>query len=338
MFLLSWVWVTSIAVPTFATPSSGRLSPIALTIVTRDGRTYNDVKVQQVLPDGLVISYAPTNGGTGISKVKFVDLPDKLQKRYGYNPTNATAFEKAELKSNARLRAQLLAEDAKARSKRLVQELSDAFSDAKESGTGFFITDDGYLLTCYHVVSNATYIKVGTKQGVLSADLVQSDAANDVALLKVEGTFTALPLVASNSVRLGESVFTIGFPNPGVQGLEPKLTRGVISSLAGVQDNPGEYQISVPVQPGNSGSAVVDEYGNVTGIVAARLSDRAALVTSGMTAQDVNYAIKSSRIKALLDTMPELASKLKSPRPDKDRKFEKVVQQAQDAAVLVMTY
>jgi S1-C subfamily serine protease len=131
-------------------------------------------------------------------------------------------------------------------------------------------------------------------------------------------------------------VFTIGFPNPGVQGLQPKLTRGKISSLAGVQDDPGEYQISVPVQPGNSGGAVVDEHGNVVGIVAARLSDQAALATSGMTAQDVNYAVKSFRARDLIDKISGLSNKLKPPHPLKDRKFEDVVQEAQDAMVLIM--
>ena len=144
---------------------------------------------------------------------------------------------------------------------------------------------------------------------------------NDVALLKVEGTFASLPLAASNAVKLGESVFTVGFPNPGVQGMQPKLTRGEISSLTGVRDDPGEYQISVPVQPGNSGGAVVDEYGNVTGLVSARLSDQAALVTSGMTAQDVNYAVKSSCAQTLLEAIPGSAGKLKPPHPLKVPQF-----------------
>jgi S1-C subfamily serine protease len=139
-------------------------------------------------------------------------------------------------------------------------------------------------------------------------------------------------------VKLGESVFTVGFPNPGVQGMQVKVTRGEISSLAGAQDNPGQYQISVPVQPGNSGGAVVDEYGNVTGIVAARLSDQAALATSGMLAQEVNYAIKSSCINVFLEQTSDLTSKLKPPHPFENRRFEDVVQEAQNSVVLVMCY
>jgi len=324
----------SSAVP--ATTAVAERSPAGLVIVTRDGKTYKNVQVKSIAPDGLLIAYTPDTGGVGISKLKFQDLPDDLQRHYGFNRTNAVAFEKAELKSTGQLRAQLIAQDKAAEGRRQVEELSDAWSSAEVSGTGFFITTDGYLLTCYHVVTNATRIVVGTRRGVFPAQMVQFDEANDIALLKVEGIFPALPLADSNRVQLGESVFTVGFPNPGIQGMQVKVTRGEISSLAGVQDNPGQYQISVPVQPGNSGGAVVDEYGNVTGIVVARLSDQAALATSGMLAQEVNYAIKGSCITALLDQISDLPGKLRPPHPLTDRKFEEVVQEAQDAAVLVM--
>ena len=82
--------------------------------------------------------------------------------------------------------------------------------------------------------------------------------------------FSALALAAGSEARLGQPVFTIGFPNPDVQGTEPKLTRGEISSLAGMKDDPRHFQISVPVQPGNSGGPLVDLNGNVVGIVSMR--------------------------------------------------------------------
>jgi S1-C subfamily serine protease len=329
MSLIALLWAASAVAQQPASSSADE-------IITRTGDVYKNVTVQKVAPDGLVVAYTPAAGGIGISKIKFQDLSEELQQRYGYNPTNAATFEKAELESAGRLRTQMLAQDEKARSRRLADDLSAAWAGSSESGTGFFITDDGYLLTCFHVVTNATRIMVGTKQGVLPAELVQSDEVNDVALLKVEGTFAALPLAGNDTTKLGEAVFTVGFPNPGVQGMQPKLTRGEISSLAGVEDDPGEYQISVPVQPGNSGGAVVDEYGNVVGIVAARLSDQAAVATSGMTAQDVNYAVKIARARDLLVTISGLPDKLKPPHPLKDRKFEDVVQEAQNAMVLVM--
>jgi S1-C subfamily serine protease len=338
MLVLVLGWAAAATAQPSAAPSGTAAPAAGLVIVTRDGKTYKNVEVKRVAPDGLLISYAPDTGGIGISKLKFTDLPDDLQRRYGFNSTNAVAFEKAERQSNGRMRAQLIEADKAAEASHLTEDLTDALSSARRSGTGFFITSDGYMLTCFHVVTNAARIVVGTRRGVLPAIMVQSDEDNDVALLKVEGTFTALPLAASNSVNLGEPVFTIGFPNPDMQGLQVKVTRGEISSLAGFQDDPTEYQVSVPVQPGNSGGALVDEYGNVAGIVVARFSDQAALATSGMLAQEVNYAVKSYYANGLLQQTSDLTGKLKSPNPTRNRRPEDVVREAQDATALVICY
>jgi len=307
-------------------------------ITTLYGTTYQGVTVRKVDPDGLMIEYKPADGGAGMAKLKFEDLPAALQKQFGYDAGKSAAFETERRQAMGRWRAQLIADDEAARAKRQAGELAEAEKEARGSGTSFFITDDGFLLSSFHVVANATRIQVNTRRGLLAAELVKSDPVNDVALLKVEGAFHSLSLVSSNNAKLGEPVFTVGFPNPPVQGVEPKLTRGEISSLNGLQDDPRAYQISVPVQPGNSGGALVDEYGNVVGIVTARLSDAAAIKSSGMLAQNVNYAVKSSCARVLLESVPGLPAKLKRPHLVRDRKFEEVVRETQDAVALVLVY
>ena len=107
--------------------------------------------------------------------------------------------------------------------------------------------------------------------------------------------------------------------------------------MSGVQDDPRHFQISVPVQPGNSGEALVDAHGNVVGIVAAKLSARAALDATGALPENVNYAVKSSLLLSFLESAPDLASKLKKPNAQEE-KFEDVVKSARDAAVLVLVY
>jgi len=92
-------------------------------------------------------------------------------------------------------------------------------------------------------------------------------------------------------VKLGGTVATVGFPNIGLQGFAPKLAKGEIASLSGAGDDGRYFQISVPVQPGNSGGALVDERGNVVGVVSAKLSARAALAASGALPENVNYAV-----------------------------------------------
>jgi hypothetical protein len=138
-------------------------------------------------------------------------------------------------------------------------------------------------------------------------------------------------------VRPGETVATVGFPNPGLQGFSPKLTKGEISSLAGSQDDPKHFQISLPVQPGNSGGALVDARGNVVGVVVAKLSQRAALATTGTLAENVNYAVKSSFLLSFLESVPGLSERLPEPRTA-PRPFEEVVGEAEKATVLVLVY
>ena len=207
----------------------------------------------------------------------------------------------------------------------------------KVTGTGFFITDDGYFITNQHVAGEGATVRILTAAGSIAAKVVKVDKANDVALLKAEGKFTALPVITSRGVRLGATAATVGFPNTGLQGFAPKLAKGEIASLAGAQDDARHFQISAPIQPGNSGGALVDERGNVIGVVVAKLSQKAALATSGALAENVNYAVKSSYLLSFLESVPEVAAKLKEAHT-KERKFEDVVKSVEQATVLVLVY
>ncbi len=200
-----------------------------------------------------------------------------------------------------------------------------------------FIAGDGILFTNEHVVGDASQIRLVTGAGLISAKVVKVDAANDLALLKAEGRFAALPVAASRGMKLGGTVATVGFPNIGLQGFAPKLAKGEIASLSGAGDDARYFQISVPVQPGNPGGALVDERGNVVGVVSAKLSAKAALAASGALPENVNYAVKSSYLLSFLESVPEVSAKLKEPET-KERKFEDVVKSAEQAAVLVLVY
>jgi TPR repeat protein len=173
------------------------------------------------------------------------------------------------------------------------------------SGTGFFVTSDGYLLTAAHVVAKGNNARVLVSGKTLSAKVVRIDEGNDLALLKVSGTFTALPLKSSTAVKLGMETFTIGFPNIQLQGASPKLTKGSVSGLNGIKDDPTRFQISVTVQPGNSGGPLVDFSGSVIGVLAARLNDIATANQTGMLPQNVNYAIKADYAFPLLNAVPK---------------------------------
>lgn len=204
--------------------------------------------------------------------------------------------------------------------------------DLKASGSGFFVTDDGYFITNFHVVKDAEKVKVKTSTDVYPAEVVHVDKDNDLALLKVSGKFNPLG-ISTNDAQLGEAVFTIGFPDILIQGTEPKYTDGKISSLAGIQDDPEDYQISVPVQPGNSGGPLVDMNGNVVGVIVAKLNDIAALNSSGDLPQNVNYAIKVKYLNDFLSQFPEVKASSAS-----QVSSNSVVQATQQSVAMVLVY
>lgn len=206
------------------------------------------------------------------------------------------------------------------------------------NGTGFFITPDGYLLTAYHVVKEAAALKVWAKGRLIPAQVVRVDAANDIALLKMDGlTVVALPVISSRNVRTGLDVFTLGFPNIQLQGTEVKYTQGNISSLTGAGDDPRLFQISVPVQPGNSGGPLLDEQGQVIGVVIAKLNEIFTARATGSLPQNVNYALKSSLVLSFLESLPELSGRLVQTKNNGLSRTQ-VVKQSGNAVVMVLGY
>lgn len=206
------------------------------------------------------------------------------------------------------------------------------------SGTGVILTNDGVILTAAHVIGDATRVKVVLKTGLKEAKILSVDANNDVAILKVkEGkeAFTPAPVIPSTKVKLGQKVFTLGFPNVDVQGTNVKMTEGSISSMGGIQDDPRQWQISVPVQPGNSGGPLFDENGNVVGIVVAKLNAMKIAKYTGDIPQNINYAVKSAYILPMLESY---AGKLPPENKPDASKPEAAVEKVQDSVVLVLVY
>jgi serine protease Do len=162
------------------------------------------------------------------------------------------------------------------------------------SGTGVYITSEGHIITNAHVVANCSEIRVGTGEGNFeTARLVAKDAANDLALLKVNAKPRRLGALRFG-VRLGEHVEAFGYPLSQVLATSGNFTTGNITALAGIGDDTRFYQISAPVQPGNSGGPLLDEGGNLIGIVSSKLNFLSEIKTQGDIPENVNFAIKAS--------------------------------------------
>jgi len=175
---------------------------------------------------------------------------------------------------------------------------------AHHQGTAWSI-GGGYVATSYHVVADASRIELDLPDGKqLTARLLKKDPVNDIAILEVDGAELlppALPLAAENE-SLGADVFTIGYPHASLMGTSPKVTSGKINATAGIRDDPRFYQISVPLQSGNSGGPLLNMNGEVVGIVTSKLHAVQIFEETGDLPQNVNYSVKGHYVRALIDS------------------------------------
>jgi S1-C subfamily serine protease len=163
------------------------------------------------------------------------------------------------------------------------------------SGTGFIVAP-GRAMTNHHVIEGCRSVVVRASGGAeLPARVLNSDRQRDLALLEVPPhAGPALSFRRDPNIRRGEGVVTYGFPLAGLLSSGPTLTTGEISALAGLRNNEQQYQISAPVQPGNSGGPLLDMAGNVVGVIVSKLNAQRIAQQTGDIPQNVNFAVKGS--------------------------------------------
>ncbi|OKS87180.1 S1 family peptidase [Mucilaginibacter polytrichastri] len=166
---------------------------------------------------------------------------------------------------------------------------------AKFGGTGFAVSANGYVVTNYHVVNGADSVYVQDAAGEsFHARVVYTEPQYDVALLRIDdSTFksqSALPYTLKRTQSdLGEDVYTIGYPrNDVVYG------KGYLSSSTGFHDDTTAYQVSIPVNPGNSGAPLLDNKGNIIGIISGKQS----------LMEGAAFAVKSEYLLKAIKNMP----------------------------------
>lgn len=162
------------------------------------------------------------------------------------------------------------------------------------SGTGFVVAP-GRILTNAHVVEACGGVRVRPKEGQdLAVNVLARDTDADLALLAVQGDPGPPLAFRGGEIRRGEGVVTYGFPLAGLLGSGPTLTTGEVSALSGLRDIQSQYQISAPVQAGNSGGPLFDLSGLVVGVVTSKLNAQRIAQTTGDIPQNVNFAVKST--------------------------------------------
>ena len=176
------------------------------------------------------------------------------------------------------------------------------------TGTGFLLGASKYVVTNHHVIEGANSIFLKFFMGEkIRAKVVAEDKKNDVAILllskRPKSASGNVALGDSNNVEMGQKVFTVGYPMSTVLGRKPKYSEGIINSTTGYYDDPGLFQITVPIQPGNSGGPLFNMNGEVIGVTTSSFSTVAAAQRTGVLPQNLNFAVKSLYITALLQTV-----------------------------------
>jgi S1-C subfamily serine protease len=160
-------------------------------------------------------------------------------------------------------------------------------------GTGFLIDGKGYLITAAHIFKNATEVEVQNTLGEYHARIIQLDRQADLALLKIEDTtyhaFASLPYgISKTGADLGEDVFTLGYPRP-----EIVYGKGYMSANTGYQGDTTNFQLTIAANPGNSGTPVLNNDGEIVGMVSS----------TQQNAQGMVFAVRSKNMFQALDAM-----------------------------------
>lgn len=249
----------------------------------------------QGTPKDSVLGYAWTNLAAAAGNAHAIENRPAMERQMGENDI----AEAQRLSSSWKLGESL----ARA-GKMPVVARQGASSDATVkvgSGTAFVVSGDGYAITNQHVVNGCKVVRLQGTDVALS--LVTADAVNDLALLKLpEPESRSAPLSPDPAkTRQGEDIVVFGFPLNSVLSSGGNLTPGVVSAVTGLGNNTNQIQITAPVQPGSSGSPVLNKKGEVVAVVSQKISDVALAKATGAVGQNVSFAVNGQTLRSFLD-------------------------------------
>jgi S1-C subfamily serine protease len=205
---------------------------------------------------------------------------------------------------------------------------------ANFGGSGFLISDEGYLVTNYHVVASSDSLFVTDKDGKdVRAEMVLASRSYDLAILKItdknylENVKIPYIVPASSNTRLGDKIFTLGYPKEDIVYGE-----GYLSSRSGFMGDTTSFQISMALNPGNSGGPLFNEYGQIVGVISGKQNEK----------EGVAFAIKSNFIQKMVEmTERTLEVKIQTPvmsSKSKHKSKSEMIQQFESCVFQVRVY
>lgn len=268
-------------------------------------------------------------------------------------PPSTSAAEK----ENERLRKEIARlKEGKKKPKPKVVPKGKSTRTTVTSGSGFFVSKSGHLITNQHVVNKCKKVTVGDNaKRQVTANILDTDRRNDLALLKISSLQTTskdtksliqklgvniVPLASdglmrSEDVELGEDVLVAGYPYGEIFSDSIKVTKGIVSANRGAGDDAGQFQLDAAVQPGNSGGPIYDSSGNIVGVVVATLNKRNFEKIVGSLPENINFGIKASTVKQFLTSSGLITKWSKRSKSMSTRELAKI---AKRQTVMVMCH
>ena len=168
------------------------------------------------------------------------------------------------------------------------------------SGTGFFVSSEGHVVSNDHVVGICRKVATKIEGKIINFNVINTDEVNDLGLIKGDYKSKNFLNIKSEGAEFGEDIVAFGYPLSDALSTSVKLTRGIVSSLSGPGNNYSEIQIDAAIQPGNSGGPVLNMEGQVVGVASSGLNKLYMLESSEYIPENVNFAVAATTLSNFL--------------------------------------
>ena len=186
----------------------------------------------------------------------------------------------------------------------VLSEPGDEGSSSGGSGTGFVVSESGHILTNHHVVEGCSEITFQIRGSeTREVALLSANVPSDLALLKID-SFDGDPagFLSSSIARMGEELVVYGFPLAGDLSAQGNFTDGIVSAMSGLNDDLTKFQMTAPIQPGNSGGPVLSLSGQIIGVVVETANQEFFREQRDTDTQNINFAIHGAIAMRFLET------------------------------------
>ncbi len=170
------------------------------------------------------------------------------------------------------------------------------------SGSGFAVSAQGHIVTNDHVIDGCNRVDVHVQGRSIPTRLLYRDPVNDLAVLQGDFAPAQVFALSRRNPSIMQEIYVAGYPFGADISTSIKVTKGIVSSLAGIGNNISNIQIDAALQPGNSGGPIFDEQGNVIAVAVAKLDFKQAIKDWGVVPENINFGIKSNVVVNLLES------------------------------------